>query len=127
MRYLTVVALLVLAACTEEEEGFVCTDRDTSSRLRDYAPEGASDCVTDVMLVGALFEECTAGYTRPTLAEAEADCEGDHGLIVEPWCWDIFLASTCHEMAQPQESAIIGATCELFQPSKVIPSCAAAE
>jgi len=126
MRYLTTMALLVLAAC--DESGFVCTDRDTSSRLSDYAPEGVSECVAQVMLVGALYEECTThDTTRPTVAEAEESCARASRAAPEPWCWEIYLRSTCHEMAQPQESGVLFSPCFLFQPSEVIPSCAAAE
>ncbi len=126
MRYLTTMALLVLTAC--DESGFVCTDRDTSKRLGEYAPPGASECVTERLLVSAFYDECTnRGYARATVADAEADCQGDHGLIAEPWCWEIYLRSTCHEMAQPQDSPILATRCQLFQPADVLPSCAAAE
>lgn len=126
MRYLT-MALLALTACADDD-GVICTDRDTSNRLGHYVPAGASECVTELMLVSALYDECTTrGYPVPTAAEAEAACQGDHGFNAEPWCWDIYLRSTCHEMAQPQGSPILATRCQLFSPADVLPSCAAAE
>lgn len=127
MRTFLLIALATMAAC-DDGGGFECTDRDTSNRLSEYAPEGASECVTQVMLVGALYEECTThDTTRPTVAEAEESCALASTSDPEPWCWGIYLRSTCHEMAQPQESGVLFSPCSLFQPSEVIPSCAAAE